>query len=75
MNLRAEYEARLVATSTNLLRFLDQSIGIINLAQGGEMPEDEALKELADLRDSWATTLVNDMAPEEHIIKELNNER
>lgn len=62
-----------MATSTNLLRFLDQSIGIINESQSGVIPEDSALEELVNLRDTWATTLVNDLAPEEHIIKELSS--
>lgn len=70
-DLRAEYEARLVATSSNLLRFLDQSIGIINTAQAGDMPEDAAMEELENLRDTWSKTLVDDLAPEEHIIKEV----
>ena len=67
-DLKAEYHARLAATAGNLRRFLDQSIGIIQLAQKGEMPEEDAFMELDGMYESWAKLLVDDLAPEEHII-------
>lgn len=70
-DLQAEYAARLVATSYNLKQHVNQAIGVIQSSQKGDMPEEEAMAELDKLDDQWAKIIVDDIAPQQHIIKEL----
>lgn len=57
---KAKQAAMQVALEANLRRFLDQAIGIINEAQGGTIPEEDAFKELDSLYEQYAKAIVTD---------------
>lgn len=72
-NLRAEYELRLLTTASNLKRHFNEALGIVQSAQKGEIPEEDAFLKLDKLDEDWAKAIVDDIAPEEHIIRSLGD--
>lgn len=68
-NLQAEYEARLLSTNSNLKKHFNECLGIIQGAQKGDIPEEDALNELDSMDTQWAKLIVDDIAPLEHIIQ------
>lgn len=63
-----EYQAKIVATSENLKRYLNDALEIIRKSQLGEIPEDIAFRDLDDTEIVWGKLIVDDISPKKELL-------
>jgi hypothetical protein len=67
--LKAEYQARILATSANLKAYFNDALGLIYRAEDDKRSEEDIEQDLETLDLAFAKKLVDDLAPEQHIIQ------
>ena len=70
-NLHEEYQARIVAVSMAMANFYKDAMTAIIKHGEDEKPEEDVSLALEDLSMYWSKKIVDDIAPEEHVIKSI----